>query len=659
MYKCELLVGGYAYDVTDDLSNWDDVKLSFKRDNYDGVIRSFSTKFQFAGSGYSLLKGEYRKAYIDASASIVFYTRNNSWTWNERFRCALDFSTFSDDGSIISINAVDDSLAALIKANKGTQYEYPVDDLKENIKLSYDRLQMSNTVTWLIAGETEENEGGTYITNTFTPNDDFRPLGTYYAYPLYIVGTPEIAVKNIIEVTDAEQGDGKSGSGGGRNCPYIFKNISSQGIKINIKAKFYLFANSSGNGSANLRLRKFPSGTDIPGGSIGLQEGLNTIEWDLQDILINGNGGYLSFLIYVTDTPYTIYQMMPYASDERLTIDFMAKDITINIDVIKPVSLINRLLTSINGEKEGITCEIASGVDSRLDNTLIVAAESIRGLEKAKIYTSYTKFTKWMEAEFGFVPVINDNKVSFVHRDSLFTDVEIKDLADQWNDFTYSVNASLIYANVKAGYDKQDYDSVNGRDEFRFTNEYTTGHTLTDNVLDLISPYRADAYGIEFLAAKRGEDTTDSDSDNDIFFVGASVSGGEYKLIRGGNYSITGVISPESMFNVMYAPRFMIEANKKYIGVSASLLAFASSNGNSDIVINGVAETEDIPINESDFTIGEVSVETGDVDVPVDLKGYISLTHHGEVYKGYISKSDFNYGKSEAVKYTLIIKSIE
>ena len=349
----------------------------------------------------------------------------------------------------------------------------------------------------------------------------------------------------------------------------------------------------------------------------------------------------------------------PVADPRYINISFMGRDETISINVVKPISLLNRLLKSINGGKEGVTCEIASGVDSRLDNTLIVAAESIRGLEKAKIYTSYTKFTKWMEAEFGFVPVINDNKVSFVHRDSLFTDVEIKDLADQWNDFTYSVNASLIYANVKAGYDKQDYDSVNGRDEFRFTNEYTTGHTLTDNVLDLISPYRADAYGIEFLAAKRGEDTTDSDSDNDIFFVGASVIGGEYKLIRGGNYSITGVISPESMFNVMYAPRFMIEANKKYIGVSASLLAFASSNGNSDIVINGVAETEDIPINESDFTIGEVSVETGDVDVPVDLKGYISLTHHGEVYKGYISKSDFNYGKSETVKYILIIKSIE
>lgn len=640
MYKCELLVGGYAYDVTDDLSNWDDVKLSFKRDNYDGVIRSFSTKFQFAGSGYFLLKGEYRKAYIDASASIVFYTRNNSWTWNERFRCALDFSTFSDDGSIISINAVDDSLAALIKANKGTQYEYPVRELMESTQLYYDRLIMLNSIKWYVTGETTEDES--MIINASIGDTTL---------PIYL-GNPEIQTKDIVEIYDVQQ---KAYSSGDKNYEPFLKCISSE--KVNAKITGNLYFNTKYESevtqvrTVRIYLRK-EDGTDVIVASGLLPSGgwnidINTtVELQKDSILYCLIDSGTNATITVTRTSH-------------ISVEFYGRDKPINIYVIKPISLISRLLTSINGEKEGITCEIASGVDSRLDNTLIVAAESIRGLEKAKIYTSYTKFTKWMEAEFGFVPVINDNKVSFVHRDSLFTDVEIKDLADQWNDFTYSVNASLIYANVKAGYDKQDYDSVNGRDEFRFTNEYTTGHTLTDNVLDLISPYRADAYGIEFLAAKRGEDTTDSDSDNDIFFVGASVSGGEYKLIRGGNYSITGVISPESMFNVMYAPRFMIEANKKYIGVSASLLAFASSNGNSDIVINGVAETEDIPINESDFTIGEVSVETGDVDVPVDLKGYISLTHHGEVYKGYISKSDFNYGKSEAVKYTLIIKSIE
>jgi len=652
-YKCELVVGGYSYDVTDNLVNWDDVEMSFKRNDYDGVVRSFSTKFQFANGAYSLLLKQYTDNYLKSNASIVFYIRNNSWLWNEKFRCALDFSTFSHNGTTCEINAVDNSLASLIKAKKGTQYEYNVNELKEGMKLSYDRLQMSNTASWLIAGDTEENDGGTYITNTFVPNDDFYPLGTYYAFPLYIVGNPEIAVKNIIEVADADQGDGKSGSGGGRNCPYIFKNISSQGIKINIKAKFYLFANSSGNGSASLRLRKFPSGTDIPGGSIRLQEGLNVIEWDLHDILINGNGGYLSFLIYVTDTPYTIYQMMPYASDERLTIDFMAKDITVDIDVIKPISLINRLLTSINGGREGVTCEISSGVDSRLDNTLIVAAESIRGIKDAKIYTSYTKFVKWMEAEFGFVPVISENKVIFVHRDSLFQNVQIKDFADNSREFEYSINSSLIYSGIKVGYEKQDYDSVNGRDEFHFTNEYSTGITLTDNVLDLISPYRADAYGIEFLTSKRGEDTTDSKSDNDIFFVCAELSGDKYKLIR---IPVSGVISPDTMFNAMYSQRYMIKANEKFIGAFTDRLEFASSEGNSDIVIDGVSEKADILISGRSFTVGELSFETGDIEILSDLSGYVVVTNGGKTYKGYLSNVSYNLGRSEAVKYTLIVK---
>lgn len=652
-YKCELVVGGYSYDVTDNLVNWDDVEMSFKRNDYDGVVRSFSTKFQFANGAYSLLLKQYTDNYLKSNASIVFYIRNNSWLWNEKFRCALDFSTFSHNGTTCEINAVDNSLASLIKAKKGTQYEYNVNELKEGMKLSYDRLQMSNTASWLIAGDTEENDGGTYITNTFVPNDDFYPLGTYYAFPLYIVGNPEIAVKNIIEVADADQGDGKSGSGGGRNCPYIFKNISSQGIKINIKAKFYLFANSSGNGSASLRLRKFPSGTDIPGGSIRLQEGLNVIEWDLHDILINGNGGYLSFLIYVTDTPYTIYQMMPYASDERLTIDFMARDITVDIDVIKPISLINRLLTSINGEREGVTCEISSGVDSRLDNTLIVAAESIRGIKDAKIYTSYTKFVKWMEAEFGFVPVISENKVIFVHRDSLFQNVQIKDFADNSREFEYSINSSLIYSGIKVGYEKQDYDSVNGRDEFHFTNEYSTGITLTDNVLALISPYRADAYGIEFLTSKRGEDTTDSKSDNDIFFVCAELSVDKYKLIR---IPVSGVISPDTMFNAMYSQRYMIKANEKFIGAFTDRLEFASSEGNSDIVIDGVSEKADILISGRSFTVGELSFETGDIEILSDLSGYVVVTNGGKTYKGYLSNVSYNLGRSEAVKYTLIVK---
>ena len=102
------------------------------------------------------------------------------------------------------------------------------------------------------------------------------------------------------------------------------------------------------------------------------------------------------------------------------------------------------------------------------------------------------------------------------------------------------------------------------------------GVDITDNKLELISPYRADAYGIEFLAQKRGKNTTDNESDNDVFFVGAAdsiLTSGVmcYKLIRTG-WNISGVLNPDKMFNVMYNQRAMLLANSKYIGISADKL---------------------------------------------------------------------------------------
>ena len=54
-YRCELLINGLRYRVTDDLENWDEVKASFKRNDYDGVIRTFSNKFSFAWDARILL----------------------------------------------------------------------------------------------------------------------------------------------------------------------------------------------------------------------------------------------------------------------------------------------------------------------------------------------------------------------------------------------------------------------------------------------------------------------------------------------------------------------------------------------------------------------------------------------------------------------------
>ncbi|UWG70942.1 MAG: hypothetical protein [Bacteriophage sp.] len=654
-YRCELLIGGMTYDATNELVNWDDVEMSFKRGDYDGVVRSFSTKFEFTNGAYSLLLKEYLSNYLNSSATLVFYTRNNSWLLNEKFRCALDYSTFSYNDTTCEINAVDNSLASLIKAKKGTQYEYPVKEIKESQPLDYDRLLMNSDIKWSIPSDAEEPNVSHVM--TAYPN-------AYYTIPFYMLGQPEIATKDIVEVFDTAENRFESTES--LFGEYLFKNISDRDLTIRIKVKFSVFITYQRPGVSfpiYIRLSSYNENSKelkIYYQSATIQT-FNTYTVDIDENLTISPGEMINFNIALAKSD-PIYQNFPVnfkfnSLDTPLNISFSERGKSVKIDCISPKVLLNRLLRSIT-DKNNVTGEIATGVDERLDMAMIVPAESIRGLPNAKIYTSYIKFANWMSAEFGFVPVIGDEKVTFVHRDTLFQDTEIKDLQDSTSDLEYNVNAGLVYSGVKVGYDKQDYDSVNGRDEFRFTNEYTTGITLTDNVLELVSPYRADAYGMEFLAEKRGEDTTDSDSDNDIFFVGASLDGEKYKLVRDG-YTISGVISPSTMFNAMYSQRFMIEANARYIGAFANALEFTSSDGNSDVTINGVSERSSIVLGNKLFTVGELSVKTGDLEIPSDLTGYIRVEKNGHIYKGYVKSASYNYGRPEAVKYSLIVKSVD
>ena len=67
----------------------------------------------------------------------------------------------------------------------------------------------------------------------------------------------------------------------------------------------------------------------------------------------------------------------------------------VEMDVIKPDTLLNRLLKSINGEKDGLTGVIEGTGDRRLDNCMLLAAESARKIPGAKIYTSFT-WRAWM-----------------------------------------------------------------------------------------------------------------------------------------------------------------------------------------------------------------------------------------------------------------------
>lgn len=315
--------------------------------------------------------------------------------------------------------------------------------------------------------------------------------------PMY-VGSSEIVSGSGIEVRDVGAGSNLE------SC--LISSSKSMSVKVSIKGVFWWSGSSL---AAGVQL-KTKSGTLLKEWKGGWDGDSISLSWE-SDVALSAGDGIVLLGYYESKFAELYFTKLD------VTMTFPSKGLPIPIDTIKPITILNRLLKSMNEGKDGILGEIASGVDSRLDDSLILAAESIRGIPEAKLYTSYTKFVNWMEAEFGFVQVIKGNTVLFVHRDDLFSNNNAKDLGSDFSDFEYKVEESRMYSRIKVGYDKQDYENTNGRDEFRFTTEYSTGITITDNVYELISPYRADAYGIEFLVQKRGKDTTDDESDNDVF----------------------------------------------------------------------------------------------------------------------------------------------
>ena len=145
-----------------------------------------------------------------------------------------------------------------------------------------------------------------------------------------------------------------------------------------------------------------------------------------------------------------------------------------------------------------------------------------------------------------------------------------------------------------------------------------------------------------------------SESDNDLFFAGVRLSGGKYLLDR--TEAVEGVNSPSTIFNAMFSPSSMAEANRSYIGACTDKLSFASSDGNSEVTIGGRKENRDIATEGAIFSVKSVSFETPDTELPESLNGLVTLHHAGKDVTGFISDVDFRYTKRKAAEYTIMVK---
>lgn len=674
------------------LKNWESIQFSLKRTDYSGVMRSFSTQFEFCGDIAEMLFGEYLTKGFSAAATVAVYTITNNHTWEKQFEAPLDFSSLEYESGVLSINALDNTLAALIKSKKSQKYEFPVADL-DTYPVEIQRIELKSNAKFVFAySDTEqsgvvnleyresqsaiiskeyiepfsESSGNSFfakVNKAGTSLDvqlkgvvrcPFTQAYIHPGVPLFPTPVAEMKLRTITE-------DPVSGGNIYKDIATLVNNNLLQ-IRINGVLQTTIVGGSKQSVYSSKEAMIAAAGYLFPGkfGVVGVSSDLNSAEYYENNVIWEYNGtqwinkgapkNYYqdrSVEVYsgvsASDLPLDAYVRLE-ITDERY-MRFMYGNFSMQwvdpvhqsfeCDCITPMSLINAIVHKFSPDTN---VTIAADDGGLLANTLIACGESLRRITGAKVYTTFNDFAGWMSAVFGYTYRIVGNDLEFVHRKEVFDDSEVKVIGEV-RDVVYKVQDGLIYTSVDAGYAKKEYGEIDGRYERNFTNYYSTGISLTENKLTLQSKYRADGYGIEFTARKSESETRDDKADEDVFFV---------------HYVVRDSKKVYTTDNSAYLPSVCVTNNGRYIAAMGNgedvTLTMTSSDGNNELA--------DITVSDALFTVGEVDFSTYDMRLPDDPNGMLQFEHAGFLYKGFIGEAKANFGRVSGMDYTLIVKEI-
>lgn len=806
-------IDGKAHEIPIEcIKNWDDIKCAYKRSDLSGITRTFTSQFEFVGEIYDLILRLYLRDGLNAVANLTFYTITERWEWQEQFTVPLDFPSITWDNRTLRISCIDNSLAALIKANRSTKYELIIgEDVPKADSLFYDRISIMDTVDYQIIGESNDTDKSMmftlspwietkvrvgYITESTPVNTSvFWNEDQEASEDGYIIEALEnvtldlmygfaIDVKNIVK---------------GVNMHFDLVISHPDGTS----SKFRLFTNQPYEGSFRTE-DGLPQYGILGYGRIAEVDDivyeLRSLDESTPDALVDTFGWHStgkSYDDYIKEFPISKAQislvkgdkvwitckMVPSSQnwtrdltfkliDQKIQFTWADYGQPVSVDVIAPGNLIQNIVDRICKNKINAIVDILED-DARFKNTYLIAGESLRNIDSAKIYSSFNEFKDWMQTVFGYTYYLTDRKPSpftgiekisgmikgldlseddftndklsdiptdypyyidnkrvfavksatngkyytqwdsygdipdstaynagniamsgkifdhggqpyyadngdlirysrpldnalldeqhivFTHISNLFDKNSDIHSIDDVRDVSYTIDSGGIYSSVTIGYDTQEYECENGRDEFNFANTYSTGCAAVEKELTLMSKYRADSFGIEFtvIESLKDEKNSDKSSDKNVFFVLTTKQNGSMVLDR--SMAITSCLS-KRLFNGAFSPRACALANAGYIGIQSKglTLEFASSTGNSEIMINGIKQSDDLPIHERLVTCGRLSFTTDKIDNPVENNEIIEIKNGGLTYRGFVEEATFKYANNEAVQYKIIVKDI-
>lgn len=665
--KFELRAYGQVYDFSNCIDNWKDLQFTLKRDDTSGIFHQISFPFEFVLDAYDVVKQIFDTYKYSAKADVYIYLLKDKWPYLSREEqyyepqiFNLDWATYTKSDSKIEMHTKRTSLYDFIKAKNKIVYDIPVSEMKEEKQWNFERINLDNKITFRCTSD--ESKQITFAINA--PYE--RTLGISYE-------ETEVLVKDIIEVkTLPFDSEFKATIDSKEEDSYfmkLYKDANSRWVELEIDIKGKIRHGNMGKITLNLgtevaSTEQYAASYEV---DLKTEKGEATVGWKQKvKIKLNkGDGRCYLMIRYERDSYKT-----PTAHvniDGTIKVNYGGVYKPVKIDLIDPKTLLQSLVDKMTDSKGTYYSEIEDFNTDSSNLIMMSAAESIRGIQttkddngeittEAKVHTSYRKFVEWMNA-YGYEQHVAGNKLTFRKRNKGFRAdlIAIELEQHECADLREYVNEDYLFSGLKIGYNKKDIENINGRFEFNGIHNYSSDLNLGENILELISPYRADCYGIEFLTQERDKETTDDKSDKDLFLINVAETSENYETVHNtfsGNCPLSIDQTEENktkglLFNGNLNPYNLMKLNEDLLGVSINTISFAASDSNSKIVIDNqkIDGDYDIPKDAGLFeaiTYDIASKNIQQLPTGEHVNGLIRFKYKGKTYEGFIDEVSKN-----------------
>lgn len=424
-------------EVSNCIRNLDSLKVSYARTDLGGIVRKCGSEIEFTGKAYDAIIDYYKVAYLQSCGVFAVFIADNNWRYTKLWDCPLDFATLHYDGYVAAVGCVDNGVAAVIKANGKSKYEIPVSSLAESKKLVYNGVVTKRSFTFNVVGAQPQGES---TTDMISSKEMYLAYKNYYSlwFPAIGVDTDSYSSESFTVMDQDESRSWSTEAYAKAEGTYVNKlcNDGKAGfikcvldgsihIDMDLRFSFTKYMNW-------LKSRSLKTSFILTAGETVVYR-KEVTEYGDVDINIHMDvqckaGEVISFCLTMT-SPYRSNWMDTDAPDGTtwkntdmwfdLGLRWPSNTQTahvnessyvekpIELQVIKPISLLQALLDKMfKGWSYGYVFGEIGEENSVLNNTLILAAESIRNIATNKIYSTFNDFAQFMESVFGFVYTI-------------------------------------------------------------------------------------------------------------------------------------------------------------------------------------------------------------------------------------------------------------